>query len=264
MCEVIAITSGKGGVGKTTITKELGNILAEKGYKRLVIDMDIGLRNLDVVMGLETKVRYNLIDLLQGNCRVKQALLMDRRRSFLYMIPSSYKHDSHDVDLHSFEKILNELKEQFEYILLDSPAGAEQGFLNAVSCADRMLLVTTTDITAIRDAHRILQIMQKNQHLIPTELIINKFMPQMIMSGECISVDDIRELLDIEIAGTIPFSKSTLISYNNMNRTIKKNTYAYSAMNAIADHVLGRSHEDIHAEKYDTIWRRLNWRFDRS
>lgn len=156
MSEVIVITSGKGGVGKTTTCANIGTGLACQGKKVVLIDTDIGLRNLDVVMGLENRIVYNLVDVVEGNCRVKQALIKDKRYPGLYLLPCAQTRDKSAVNPEQMKKLTAQLKEQFDYILLDCPAGIEQGFQNAIAGADRAIVVTTPEVSAIRDADRII------------------------------------------------------------------------------------------------------------
>ena len=156
MSEVIVITSGKGGVGKTTTTDNIGTGLAKLGKKVVMIDTDIGLRNLDVVMGLENRIVYNLVDVVEGNCRLKQALIKDKRYSNLFLLPSAQTRDKSAVSPEQMRKLVDELRKDFDYILLDCPAGIEQGFKNAIAGADRAIIVTTPEVSAIRDADRII------------------------------------------------------------------------------------------------------------
>ena len=172
MGEVIVITSGKGGVGKTTTTANVGTGLAKEGKKVVLIDTDIGLRNLDVVMGLENRIVYNLVDVIEGNCRIKQALIKDKRYPNLYLLPSAQTRDKTSVNPEQMGKLANELKEEFDYILLDCPAGIEQGFKNAIAGADRALVVTTPEVSAVRDADRIIGLLEANE-VGQTDLIVN-------------------------------------------------------------------------------------------
>lgn len=160
MGEVIVVTSGKGGVGKTTTTANVGTGLAAAGRKVVLIDTDIGLRNLDVVMGLENRIVYNLVDVVEGSCRVKQALIRDKRYPGLYLLPTAQTRDKSAVNESQMKKLVEHLKEQFDYILLDCPAGIEQGFKNAIAGADRALVVTTPEVSAIRDADRIIGLLR--------------------------------------------------------------------------------------------------------
>ena len=156
MSEVIVITSGKGGLGKTTTSANVGTGLAILGKKTVLIDTDIGLRNLDVVMGLENRIVYNLVDVVEGNCRMKQALIRDKRYPNLYLLPSAQTRDKTAVSPEQMKKLVDDLRDEFEYILLDCPAGIERGFQNAIAGADRALVVTTPEVSAIRDADRII------------------------------------------------------------------------------------------------------------
>ena len=162
MSEVIVITSGKGGVGKTTTTANVGTGLAKEGKKVVLIDTDIGLRNLDVVMGLENRIVYNLVDVVEGNCRIKQAMIKDKKYPNLFLLPSAQTRDKTSVTPEQMSKLVEELKSEFDYIILDCPAGIEQGFKNAIAAADRALIVTTPEVSAIRDADRIIGLLEAN------------------------------------------------------------------------------------------------------
>ena len=158
MGEVIVVTSGKGGVGKTTTTANVGTGLAKLDKKVVLIDTDIGLRNLDVVMGLENRIVYNLVDVIEGNCKIKQALIKDKRYPNLYLLPSAQTRDKSAVKPEEMKQLCDQLKGEFDYIIIDCPAGIEQGFENAVAGADRALVVTTPEVSAVRDADRIIVI----------------------------------------------------------------------------------------------------------
>ena len=160
MSEVIVITSGKGGVGKTTTSANVGTGLAVLGKKTVLIDTDIGLRNLDVVMGLENRIVYNLVDVVEGNCRMKQALIRDKRYPNLYLLPSAQTRDKTAVSPEQMKKLVDDLRDEFDYILLDCPAGIERGFQNAIAGAERALVVTTPEVSAIRDADRIIGLLE--------------------------------------------------------------------------------------------------------
>ena len=163
MCEVIVITSGKGGVGKTTTTANLGTGLAAMGKKVALIDTDIGLRNLDVIMGLENRIVYNLVDVVEGKCRIKQALIKDKRYPGLYLMPSAQTRDKSAVTPPQMVKMIAALREQFDFVILDCPAGIEQGFQNAIAGADRALVITTPEVSSIRDADRIIGLLEANE-----------------------------------------------------------------------------------------------------
>ena len=178
MSEVIVVTSGKGGVGKTTTSANVGTGLANLGFKVVLIDTDIGLRNLDVVLGLENRIVYNLVDVVEGNCRIKQALIKDKRYQNLYLLPSAQTKDKTSVNPEQMKKLTDELREEFDYIILDCPAGIEQGFKNAISGADRALVVTTPEVSAIRDADRIIGLLEANE-MKKIELIVNRIRMDM-------------------------------------------------------------------------------------
>ena len=183
MGEVIVITSGKGGVGKTTTVANIGTGLAMMGKKAVVVDTDIGLRNLDVVLGLENRIVYNLVDVISGSCRLKQALIHDRRHPELFLLPSAQTKDKSAVSPEQMIKLTEELREEFDYVLLDCPAGIEQGFKNAVAGADKALVVTTPEVSAIRDADRIIGLLEAGG-LRDIHLIINRLRPDMIARGD--------------------------------------------------------------------------------
>lgn len=214
MSEVIVVTSGKGGVGKTTTTANLGAGLAMEGKKVCLIDADIGLRNLDVVMGLENRIVYNLIDVIEGNCRLRQALIKDKRYPTLYLIPAAQTRDKTSVNPEQMMKLCETLKEEFDYIIIDCPAGIEQGFKNAIAGATRALVVTTPEISAIRDADRIIGLLEANELRSP-QLIINRIRTDMVKKGDMMSIDDVVEILAIDLIGAIPDDENIVISTNN-------------------------------------------------
>ena len=182
MSEVIVVTSGKGGVGKTTTSANIGTGLAAMGKRVVLIDTDIGLRNLDVVMGLENRIVYNLVDVIEGKCRVKQALIKDKRHPSLYLLPSAQTKDKTAVSPDQMVKMIGQLREQFDYIILDCPAGIEQGFKNAIAGADRALVVTTPEVSAIRDADRIIGLLEASDFT-KIDLIINRLKVEMVKRG---------------------------------------------------------------------------------
>lgn len=194
MSEVIVITSGKGGVGKTTTSANVGTGLAKLNKKVVLIDTDIGLRNLDVVMGLENRIVYNLVDVVEGNCRVKQALIKDKRYPNLYLLPSAQTRDKNAVTPEQMKKLTDELREEFDYIILDCPAGIEQGFKNAIAGADRALVVTTPEVSAIRDADRIIGLLEA-ESMKRTDLIVNRIRMDMVSRGDMMSIDDVVDIL---------------------------------------------------------------------
>lgn len=214
MGEVITFTSGKGGVGKTTTTANVGVGLSLLDKKVVLVDTDIGLRNLDVVMGLENRILYNLVDVLTGKCRLKQALIRDKRYPNLSIIPSSCSNE-HKAQLTSkqMNTLLEELRQEFDYILIDSPAGIDEGFRLALSGADRIVLVTTPQIAAIHDADCVLQLLkrQKRENI---NLLVNCFRKQMVREGNMLDISDICELLETELLGVILEDEDVIIAQN--------------------------------------------------
>lgn len=213
MGEVIVITSGKGGVGKTTTTANLGTGFALMGKKVVLIDADIGLRNLDVVMGLENRIVYDLVDVTEGNCRLKQALIRDKRYETLYLLPAAQTRDKSAVSPDQMQKLCKDLAQEFDYVLIDCPAGIEQGFRNAIAGADRAVIVTTPEVSAVRDADRIIGLLEAEGKSNP-KLIVNRIRPQMVKKGDMMDIDDIIEILAIDLLGIIPEDEYIVISTN--------------------------------------------------
>lgn len=213
MGEVIVITSGKGGVGKTTTTANIGTGLALAGKKVVLIDTDIGLRNLDVVMGLENRIVYDLVDVIDGVCRVKQALIKDKRYEGLYLLPAAQTRDKTSVTPEQMINLINELKTDFDYIIIDCPAGIEQGFKNAIAGANRAIVVTTPEVSAVRDADRIIGLLEANELRNP-KLLINRVRVDMVKRGDMMSIDDIIDILAIDLIGVVPDDEKIVISTN--------------------------------------------------
>ena len=238
MCEVIVITSGKGGVGKTTTTANVGCALAMLNKKVVLIDTDIGLRNLDVVMGLENRIVYNLVDVVEGNCRMKQALIKDKRYDNLFLLPSAQTRDKSAVSPEQMKKLTDELREEYDYIILDCPAGIEQGFKNAISGADRALIVTTPEVSAIRDADRIIGLLEANGiHKI--DLIINRIRMDLVRRGDMMSNDDVIEILAVSLIGAVPDDENIVIASNQGEPLVGNSSAAGQAYMNIVRRVLG-------------------------
>lgn len=210
---VITITSGKGGVGKTTTTANLGIALALLSQRVVIIDADIGLRNLDVVMGLENRIVYNLLDAVEGHCRLRQALVRDKRLSELYLLPAAQKGEKEDINPEQMTSLCDQLRPDFDFVLIDSPAGIEQGYRNAVAPADQVAIVTTPEISAVRDADRVVGLVEAEEKG-PAVLIINRLDPAMVRRGHMLSTEDVIELLAIDLLGIVPEDKEILISAN--------------------------------------------------
>lgn len=213
MGETIVVTSGKGGVGKTTTTANLGTALAFAGFRVVLVDTDIGLRNLDVVMGLENRIVYDIVDVTSGNCRLKQALIRDKRFDSLYLLPAAQTKDKTAVSPEDMRFLCEDLKDEFDYVLIDCPAGIEQGFYNAIAGANKAIVVTTPEVSAVRDADRIIGLLESAELRNP-KLIINRIRPRMIKHGDMMDIEDIVDILAIDLLGVIPEDEKIIISTN--------------------------------------------------
>ncbi len=239
MSEVIVITSGKGGVGKTTTTANLGAGLAQLGEKVVLIDTDIGLRNLDVVMGLENRIVYHLVDVIEENCRLKQALIRDKRYPNLFLLPSAQTRDKSAVTPEQMTRLIDKLRLDFDYILLDCPAGIEQGFQNAIAGADRAFIVTTPEVSAIRDADRIIGLLD-TFGMRKYDLIINRVRMDMVRRGDMMSIDDVVDILSIDLIGVIPDDEHIVVSTNQGEPVVGNGTVAGQAFSNICGRILGQ------------------------
>lgn len=262
MGEVIVITSGKGGVGKTTTTANIGAGLSEAGKKVVVIDTDLGLRNLDVVMGLENLIVYNLVDVIEGHCRLKQALIRDKRYENLYLLPSAQTKDKSAISPGQMKKLTAELKEEFDYILLDCPAGIEQGFQNAIAGADRAIVVTTPEVSAIRDADRIIGLLEKN-HLRDNALVINRIRMDMVKRGDMMSIEDVTEILAIPLIGAIPDDENVVIATNQGNPVIGIHSTSARAYLNICRRIMGEDVPYLDLNSDNTIFAKMVHLFTR-
>lgn len=240
MSEVIVVTSGKGGVGKTTATANIGAGLARLNKKTVLVDTDIGLRNLDVVMGLENRIIYNLVDVIEGNCRIRQALIKDKHEPNLYLLPSAQTRDKSAVTPEQMIKLVDSLKQNFEYIVLDCPAGIEQGFRNAIAAADRAIVVTTPEVSAIRDADRIIGLLEADG-IRKIDLIVNRIRMDMVKRGEMMSVEDVLDILAVNLIGAVPDEESIVIAANHGEPVIGSDTLAGQAFLNIACRVDGQT-----------------------
>ena len=211
--QVIVITSGKGGVGKTTTTANIGVGLSKLGKKVVLIDTDIGLRNLDVVLGLENRIVYDLVDVVTGVCKIKQALIKDKRFDGLFLIPAAQTKDKDAVSVEQMKELCSELKKDFDFILIDCPAGIEQGFKNAIAGADKAIVVTTPEVSAVRDADRIIGLLEANE-LEEHFLLINRIRPDMVKRGDMMNIDDIIDILSIDLIGIVPDDQEIIVSTN--------------------------------------------------
>lgn len=211
--KVVTVTSGKGGVGKTTATANIGVALAAAGARVACIDADIGLRNLDVVMGLENRIVYDLVDVVEGRCRLRQAMIKDKRLPELYLIPAAQTRDKSAVSPSDMVRLTNDLRDELDWILIDSPAGIERGFRNAIAPADQVIIITNPEVSAVRDADRIIGLVEAEEKG-PASLIINRVKPEMVSRGDMLGTADVLEVLAIELIGIVPEDDSILISSN--------------------------------------------------
>lgn len=239
MGEVIVITSGKGGVGKTTSTANIGTGLALQGKKVALLDTDIGLRNLDVVMGLENRIVYDLVDVVEGNCKIKQALIKDKRYDGLYLLPAAQTKDKNAIKPAQMKKLCEELKKEFDYIIVDCPAGIEQGFKNAISGADRAIVVTTPEVSAVRDADRIIGLLEANEIREP-KLLLNRVREDMVKRGDMMSTEDVLEILAIDLIGVVPDDQSIIVATNKGEPAVTDNkSIAGSSYRNIVRRIMG-------------------------
>ena len=210
---VITITSGKGGVGKTTTTANLGTALAMQGKKVVVVDSDIGLRNLDAVLGLENRIVYDLVDVVEGQCRLRQALIKDRRMPDLYMLPAAQTRDKNAVTSVQMEQLCQQLRQEFDFVVIDSPAGIEQGFRNAIVGADEIIIVANPEMASVRDADRIIGLVEAAGKTEP-RLILNRLRAEMVKRGDMMDVADVLEVLGIDLLGIVPEDEMIIVATN--------------------------------------------------
>lgn len=220
--KIIVVTSGKGGVGKTTSSAAISAGLALRGFKTVVVDFDIGLRNLDLIMGCERRVVYDFVNVINGDANLNQALIKDKRLSNLYILPASQTRDKDALTHEGVEKVINDLKKDFDYIVCDSPAGIERGALMALYYADYAIVVTNPEISSVRDSDRILGILASKSkraleglHPVKEHLLITRYSPERVQKGEMIGVDDIKDILSVPLLGVIPECKSVLKASNS-------------------------------------------------
>ncbi|MBS4208964.1 septum site-determining protein MinD [Bacillus sp. FJAT-50079] len=243
MGEAIVITSGKGGVGKTTTSANLGTALALQGKKVCLIDTDIGLRNLDVVLGLENRIIYDLVDVVEGRCKPHQALVKDKRfEDKLFLLPAAQTSDKTAVNPQQMKELVTEMKQDYDYIIIDCPAGIEQGYQNAIAGADRAIVVTTPEISAVRDADRIIGLLEKEEHIERPKLIINRIRSQMMESGDVLDVDEIAQHLSIDLLGIVQDDEEVIRTANQGEPiALNPNSKASIAYRNIARRILGES-----------------------
>ena len=241
MGRVLVITSGKGGVGKTTTVANIGTGLASLGQKVVLLDTDIGLRNLDVVMGLENRIVYDIVDAATGQCKLKQAMIKDKRFENMYLIPAAQTKDKNAVNESQMKAICEELKEEFDFVLIDCPAGIEQGFKNAIAGADAAIVVTNPEVSAVRDADRIIGLLEANG-LNEPKLIINRMRANMVKQGDMMGVDDMLEILAVKLLGVVPEDDNIVISTNRGEPAVlDQKSQAGQAYRNIVQRIMGNN-----------------------
>lgn len=262
--KVIVVTSGKGGVGKTTATASIGAALALEGKRVAIVDMDIGLRNLDVVMGLENRIVFNIVDVVQGRCKISQAAIRDRRIENLFLIPASQSDNKDVLTTSGVERVAKQLKKEFDYVIMDSPAGIEKGFENAVVGANEAIVVCTPDVSSIRDADRIIGLLY-SRGLTP-KLIVNRIEPERVKRGEMLSHEDVLEVLSIDLVGLVPMDEHVLISSNTGTPLVLQNdSKAGQAFRRIGRRINGEPDLPIVVPMYKTsMWSKLGKPFRRN
>jgi septum site-determining protein MinD len=246
---IITVTSGKGGVGKTTATANLSVALAARGQRVVAIDADIGLRNLDVVMGLENRIVYDLVDVVEGRCRLRQAMVRDKRLPDLHLLPAAQTRDKTAVQPEQMVEVCEELRQDLDFILIDSPAGIEQGFRNAITPADAAIVVTTPEVSAVRDADRIIGLIEAAEKD-STRLLINRIRPEMVRREDMLSIEDVLDILAIDLLGIVPEDDQVIVATNRGRPLAMENSSrAGEAFNNIARRLLGEEVPLISMEK---------------
>jgi len=254
---VVTITSGKGGVGKTTTTANVAVALASYGKKVVCIDGDIGLRNLDVVLGLENRIVYDLVDVIEGRCRLKQAMIRDKRQPELFLIPAAQTRDKSAVSPSDMVRVCDELRQEYDWVLIDSPAGIERGFRNAIAPADLVLIVTNPEVSAVRDADRIIGLVEAEQKG-PAKLIINRLNPAMIKRGDMLASEDVIELLAIPLIGIVPEDENVIVSTNRGQPIVlDQKMKAGQAFRNIARRLMGENVPYMDLEEKSAFFQRL-------
>lgn len=256
MGRTIVVTSGKGGVGKTTITANIASALAMLKYSVVAIDADIGLRNLDVVMGLENDIVYNLVDVTEKKCRVKQALIKDKRADDLYIIASSQNKDKTSVTPYEMEELTADLRQIFDFTVIDCPAGIEHGFKNAIAGAKEAIVVVTPQVSSVRDADKILNLLDK-EPVEEVSLVINRTRADMMKKGEMMSIEDIMDILPAKLLGVVPEDKNVVISTNIGEPLVFTQNQAKSAYFNIAKRLTGQQVPLLGTDKKQSLLKRL-------
>jgi len=252
--KVITVTSGKGGVGKTTAVANIAVGLAAQGLKVCCIDGDIGLRNLDVVMGLENRIVYDVVDVIEGRCRLRQAMIRDKRLPELYLIPAAQTRDKSAVSPSDMVHLCDELRTEVDWVLIDSPAGIERGFRNAIAPANRVIVITNPEVSAVRDADRVVGLLEAEEKG-PASLIINRLNPNMVRNHDMLSAEDVLDLLAIELIGVVPEDESVIIGTNRgAPISLDGKSKAGQAFRNIASRLMGQQVPFLDLESSSGLW----------
>ena len=255
--QVVTITSGKGGVGKTTAVANLAVALASSGSKVVCIDGDIGLRNLDVILGLENRIVYDIVDVIEGRCRLKQAMIRDKKLPELYLIPAAQTRDKNAVSPSDMNRLIKDLRADYDFVLIDSPAGIERGFRNAIAAADRVLVVTNPEVSAVRDADRVIGILEAEEKG-PAALIINRLNPSLVKNHDMLSSDDVLDLLAVELIGIVPEDENVIIGSNRGAPVASDpKSKAGQAFRNIARRLKGETVPFMDLDNQGSLWERL-------
>lgn len=255
--QVVTIASGKGGVGKTTAVANLAVALASNGSRVVCIDGDIGLRNLDVILGLENRIVYDIVDVIEGRCRLKQAMIRDKKIPNLHLIPAAQTRDKNAVSANDMNRLVKDLRSECDFVLIDSPAGIERGFKNAIAPADRVLVVTNPEISAVRDADRVIGILEAEEKG-PPSLIINRLNPTLVKKQDMLSADDVLDLLAIELIGIVPEDEAVLISSNSGTPvSADPKSKAGQAFRNIARRLKGEDVPFLDLDSGGSLWERI-------
>lgn len=259
---VIVVTSGKGGVGKTTSSANIGTALAKEGFKVALIDTDIGLRNLDLLMGLENRIVYTLVDVVEGNCKLKQALVKDKKNPNLVLLAAAQTRDKSAVSSEQMRDVCFELKKEYDFVIVDSPAGIEQGFQNATAGATEAIVVATPEMSAVRDADRIIGLLEAKEEITSYKLLLNRVRPNMIKTNDMMSVDDVVDILSINLIGIIPEDTDIITSTNKGEPIVHddKSKAGQAYMN-VAGRILGEEIPFLELEQPKTFMEKVKGLF---
>ncbi len=252
--QVITITSGKGGVGKTTAVANLATALAADGRKVVCMDGDIGLRNLDVVMGLENRIVYDIVDVIEGRCKLKQAMIRDKHYPELYLIPAAQTRDKNAVSPSDMIRICNDLRPDADFVIIDSPAGIERGFRNAIAAADRVIVITNPEVSAVRDADRVVGILEAEEKGSPA-LILNRLNHALVKNNDMLSAEDVLDLLGIQLIGIVPEDESVIIGSNRGTPVVNDpKSRAGQAFRNIARRMQGQDVPFMELDQQSGLW----------